>query len=218
MPISRLSLADQIYIELKNDIITQKIPCGERLTLKNLKEKFATSSTPIREAITRLAQDGLVDQISNIGAHVIQIDEKVIGNIYDMISNLDSFAIILAGRNQSEELYQALAENIASQKKAVDYSDQAAYTKYSSQFHDIFYRHSQNPFLVENARKTGSLYGIITNRYADYLLDDSTTCQEHCRIGDTFLGGNASEAADLMLAHFGHAKETVLDRIRAAGE
>lgn len=218
MPISRLSLADQIYLELKNDIITQKIPCGERLTLKNLKEKFATSSTPIREAVTRLAQDGLVDQISNIGAHVIQLDEQVIGNIYDMISNLDSFAIILAGRNDSDDLHQALSDNMARQKEAVNYSEADAYEKYSSQFHDIFYRHSQNPFLVENARKTGSLYGIITNRYADYLLDDAQTCQEHCQIGEAFLSGDVEGAANLMLEHFAHSKKAVLERIRTAAE
>lgn len=218
MPISRLSLADQIYLELKNDIITQKIPCGERLTLKNLKEKFATSSTPIREAVTRLAQDGLVDQISNIGAHVIQLDDQVIGNIYDMISVLDSFAIILAGEHNSEELRQALSDNMTRQKEAVKYSDAATYAKYSSQFHDIFYRYSQNPFLVENARKTGSLYSIITHRYADYLLDDALTCGEHCQIGDTFLGGDVEEAANLMRAHFVHSKKAVLEQIRTAGE
>lgn len=218
MPISRLSLADQIYIELKNDIITQKIPCGERLTLKNLKEKFATSSTPIREAITRLAQDGLVDQISNIGAHVIQIDDQVIGNIYDMISVLDSFAIILAGEHGSEELRQDLEQNMSNQKKAIDYGDRTAYSKYSSQFHDIFYRYSHNPFLVENARKTGSLYGIITNRYANYLLDDELTCGEHCQIGETFLSGDTEGAANLMRAHFIHSKKAVLEQIRAAGE
>ncbi len=217
MPISRLSLADQIYLELKNDIITQKIPCGERLTLKNLKEKFATSSTPIREAVTRLAQDGLVDQISNIGAHVIQLDEQVIGNIYDMISNLDSFAITLAGQNRSEELSQALSDNMARQKEAVNYSDIAAYTRYSSQFHDIFYQYSKNPFLIDNARKTGSLYGIITHRYADYLLDDAETCQEHCQIGETFLDGDTEGASKLMQAHFSRSKETVLESIRAAG-
>lgn len=218
MPISRLSLADQIYLELKNDIITQKIPCGERLTLKNLKEKFATSSTPIREAVTRLAQDGLVDQISNIGAHVIQLDNQVIGNIYDMISNLDAFAITLAGENDCADLHQALADNMARQREAVKYGDAAAYGKYSSQFHDIFYRYSKNPFLIENAHKTGSLYGIITHRYAGFLVDDEATCREHCQIGEAFLSGDTEGAAEQMRGHFAHAKKTVLDKIRADAE
>ncbi|MGN1033354.1 MAG: GntR family transcriptional regulator, partial [Intestinibacter sp.] len=52
--LNKSTLSEQIYQILKNDIITQEIKCGEKLTLKNLKERFQVSSTPIREALTKL--------------------------------------------------------------------------------------------------------------------------------------------------------------------
>lgn len=48
------TLSEQIYEILRNDIVTQAIPCGSKLTLKILQERFHVSSTPIREALTRL--------------------------------------------------------------------------------------------------------------------------------------------------------------------
>ena len=54
MNLNRNTLAEQIYDILRSDILTQKIPCGEKLTLSALKERFQVSTTPIRDALTRL--------------------------------------------------------------------------------------------------------------------------------------------------------------------
>ena len=51
MGLNKSTLSEQIYLILRNDILTQKIPCGEKLTLKLLQERFQVSSTPIREAL-----------------------------------------------------------------------------------------------------------------------------------------------------------------------
>ena len=61
MQLNKATLSEQIYTILKNDILDQSIPQGEKLTLKNLQERFATSSTPIRDALTRLTEEGLVN-------------------------------------------------------------------------------------------------------------------------------------------------------------
>ena len=66
MGLNKSTLSEQIYQILRNDILTQKIKCGEKLTLKILQERFQVSSTPIREALTRLTQDQLVSYYSNI--------------------------------------------------------------------------------------------------------------------------------------------------------
>jgi DNA-binding GntR family transcriptional regulator len=64
------SLSDQIYEVLRRDIITQKIKCGDRLNIRELQDRLSSSATPIREAINRLQQEGLVDYVSNVGAKV----------------------------------------------------------------------------------------------------------------------------------------------------
>ena len=61
MNLAKNTLSEQIYQILRNDILTQAIPLGEKLTLKALQERFGVSSTPIRDAFTRLSEDGLVN-------------------------------------------------------------------------------------------------------------------------------------------------------------
>ena len=85
----KTSLADQIYTILREDIINQRIKCGEKLTLKTLQERFGTSSTPIREAIKRLNQEGLIENVTNVGAKVINIKANDIKEIYDFCSVLE---------------------------------------------------------------------------------------------------------------------------------
>ena len=46
MDLNKTTLSEQIYQILKEDILTQRIPLGEKLTLKMLKERFEVSSTP----------------------------------------------------------------------------------------------------------------------------------------------------------------------------
>lgn len=85
----KMTLADQIYNILKEDIINQNIKCGEKLTSKILQERFNVSSTPIREALNRLGQEGLIDHITNVGGKVIEFNEKDINEIYDFCACLD---------------------------------------------------------------------------------------------------------------------------------
>ena len=58
MTLDKKTLSSRIYEILRTDILSQKISLGEKLTLKALQERFGVSSTPIREALTRLSDDG----------------------------------------------------------------------------------------------------------------------------------------------------------------
>lgn len=92
MGLNKSTLSEQIYQILRNDILTQKIPCGEKLTLKLLQERFQVSSTPIREALTRLTQDQLVSYYSNVGIRVISFTADDLQEIYTFMGDLDGLA------------------------------------------------------------------------------------------------------------------------------
>ena len=78
--IVKKNLSEQIYESLKKEILDQKIGFGEKLINRSLQEKYGVSSTPVRDAINRLYVDGLLDNISNVGARVIPFDYKVRDN------------------------------------------------------------------------------------------------------------------------------------------
>ena len=69
---NKITLSEQIYDELYHDITDQRLVCGQKLTLKVLKDRFNVSHTPIREALTRLSENGLVTYYSNCGVTVTE--------------------------------------------------------------------------------------------------------------------------------------------------
>ena len=69
-PASELPLAEQVYRELRKAIVRGEFEPGDRLRVEELTRRFAASSSPVREALNRLAEQGMVRTIENRGFRV----------------------------------------------------------------------------------------------------------------------------------------------------
>lgn len=94
--IKRESLVEQIYNQLRSDIVSLKIPLGSKVNVNELQQKYGVSSTPLREAINRLQAENLIDYTNNVGARVIEIGEKDVYEIQDLTITLHTAAIQFA--------------------------------------------------------------------------------------------------------------------------
>ena len=83
------TIAEQIYMLIRSDILHHKLTGGERLTMKFLQERLGVSSSPIREALTRLQQDGLVEYQPNVGMRVTKFSAKDVNDIYAFMRELE---------------------------------------------------------------------------------------------------------------------------------
>ena len=82
--IKRLSLVDQVYEKLKDRIVQLKIPFGSKLNVSKLQEEYGVSSTPVREALNRLLNEGLIEFENNVGARVIDITEEEVRQFQEL--------------------------------------------------------------------------------------------------------------------------------------
>ena len=179
MGLNKSTLSEQIYQILRNDILTQKIKCGEKLTLKILQERFQVSSTPIREALTRLTQDQLVSYYSNIGVNVIRFTSEDLREIYSFMGDLDGLAIRYASAFPDQEKLMAEAKQILeNDRKAAAAGDTKVWNLCSDEFHLIFTATATIPaspnlpivcvaefpsFPTSTARKPESSHGLMRN-------------------------------------------------------
>jgi DNA-binding GntR family transcriptional regulator len=76
-------LRQQVYEQIKHDIITCKLAPGEPLSENQFLDRFQVSKTPIREALTSLVQDGLVEYTPNRGFMVTSISVSDIQEIFE---------------------------------------------------------------------------------------------------------------------------------------
>jgi len=159
--LKKQSLVDQIYEEIKRQIIDLKISLGSRLNVSELQEKFGVSSTPIREAINRLQKDGIVEYENNVGARVITLTAKDVEEIQEVSFALQTGAIRYAmKKGDNEQIAKEIRECIDNYKKS---KDKEELSKYVNQIADIFYKYADNSRLTGSANLIYAQQAILRN-------------------------------------------------------
>ncbi|MGI6070544.1 MAG: GntR family transcriptional regulator [Blautia sp.] len=204
MNLNKQTLSEQIYQILRTDILSQSIPCGSKLTLKMLQERFGVSSTPIREALTRLIDEQLITYYSNVGVSVVSLDQEDIHEIYHFMGDLDSLAIHYASQfPDQEQILEKLEENLSLTKNCAYTSPQ--WQEYSDQFHLLFYCYCQNSRLVHSAERMRSQMSIMAYQYEKQPQIQKAILKEHQEIFGLYQSRQYDEAAALMKEHLLHS-------------
>lgn len=96
LSIKKQSLVDMVYQKLREAILQLQLPLGSKLNVNELQSRMGVSCTPIREAINRLQQEGLVVYENNVGAHIISLTPHDVVEIQQLGMTLHCAAIRLA--------------------------------------------------------------------------------------------------------------------------
>lgn len=203
MRLNKQTLSEQIYEILRQDILTQKIKCGTKLTLKVLQERFEVSSTPIREALTRLSEEGLMFYYSNIGVRVLEFTSQDLREIFQFMGDLDALAVRYAAEHaRRDTLTDKLRENLEACKKE---TDTKKLLQLSDEFHLLFYEYCDNSRLKNSAERMRSQLSVAAYQYEQQTDNRAHIHEEHKGIYDAFAKGEAEEAAAKMKAHLMHS-------------
>lgn len=109
MAIEKKSLVDQIYETLRKEIVRLERKPGVKLNVAEIQQQLGVSCTPVREAVNRLQQEGLVIYQNNIGAHIISLDSHDLDEIQQLGDTLHCAAINYAMQNPAND---GLIENL----------------------------------------------------------------------------------------------------------
>ena len=195
------TLSEEIYSELYRDITKQNLKCGQKLTLKMLKNRFNVSHTPIREALMRLSENGPVDYYSNVGVKVVEFTQDDIRELYQFMAELDSMAILFCGSSAVQEpLLMDLEEIVEESTRLLEAGDQQRWKDYSEAFHTVFYRHARNAYLEEAAAKLRAKLELLSCMY--YKDQNVQRIHKgHLSIYNQVKDGKYKEAAASMRKH-----------------
>ncbi len=122
---------------------------GDRLDEVQLAERFSVSRTPIREALHRLAQSGLVEQLPRRGVFVRQPGPVELIEMFEVMAELEATSARFAALRISDEALQELHDANARCNEAVEARDSDGYYRENERFHKILYRQSGNSFLEQ---------------------------------------------------------------------
>ena len=211
-----VSLADQVFDKLENDIIIGVYPRGEILTELKLVEQLGVSRTPIREALRRLEQERLIAD-SGKGSVVLGITEEDLLDIMNIRQRIEGLASYYAAKNMTEASKAELTHIVDLQDFYFSKGDLDRLRSADDAFHDGICRLSGrtviNDTLIPLHRKT--------RRYRRIAMEDpervTQTLREHREIYEAIVSGQAELAQELTTRHIENAKEHILRSVSQHG-
>ncbi len=145
------TLGERIFKELKNDILSGFYAPGERLLYEKVAERLGVSMTPLKDALLKLEQEGLVRNVARRGTFVTQLTERDIMEYSQIRMALESLAVDLSCAQDliTPEALEELTEVNNLIRKAVKKKSPKEVITYDIQFHLKIVSLSQNNRLIE---------------------------------------------------------------------
>lgn len=146
----REPFADRAYRELRARILDNSMPSGEQYTEDELASMLEMSRTPTREAMLRLAGEGLVEVRPRHGMRVKPVSVVDMREIYEVLTALESTAAALAAeRTDQGDSIKQLRGAIADMDAALERDDLKAWAAADERFHTLLVAAANNSRLSE---------------------------------------------------------------------
>lgn len=206
-----VSLADQVFEKLENDIIMGVYPRGEILTELKLVEQLGVSRTPIREALRRLEQERLIAE-SGKGSVVMGITLKDLVDIMEIRQRIEGLAAAYATQNMTPEGLEELRRINELQEFYYEKMDMDRLREMDDQFHDTIFRLSGSTVFCDTLRplhKKTQRYRRLSIGDADRVAESN---RQHKAIFQAIAQGDAQEATRLITEHIESAKKSMIRR------
>ncbi len=207
-----VSLADCVFERLENDILSGKYAYGEILTETRLCEEMGVSRTPIREAIRRLQQENILREIGK-GMVVNGITKEDILDILDIRARIEGIAARRAAENMSEEQKKALVNAVDLQEFYVSKSDPDHVQQQDHEFHEIIYAGCGSITLQNTLVPLHKKAQKFRRASVEKITRATASTEEHRRICQAILDGDAEAAEAAMNEHIRHARESMLEQL-----
>ncbi|WP_026583410.1 GntR family transcriptional regulator [Bacillus sp. J33] len=147
-PIKRLSLREEVYETLKKKIVQLDFEPGARLHDKELAEDFGVSRTPVREALKRLEDEGLVESTPGSSTRVSPLNEKEAKHAFTVVAALQALGAKLAVPQLKEKDLGLLELANKKLELALKQQDIIGAINADEDFHQIYLQAANNPEII----------------------------------------------------------------------
>jgi DNA-binding GntR family transcriptional regulator len=211
-PVNQQSTAEMIADRLREAIMRGALAPGAQLGEADLATSFGVSRGPVREAMQRLVQEGLLFSIRNRGIFVIELTTDDVVDIYRARTALEGGALDLILDGRRDLAYVALLPSVTAMRRTADAGDAAGVSDADQAFHEALVTAADSPRLVRAARtlliETRMCLGALQTTYPD-LREQA---REHVELHEAIGSGPPERARALLVEHMDDAVRRLRDR------
>ncbi len=205
----RLPAAEQIYAQLREDIITCRLAPNEALSENRICGMFGVSRSPVRIALTRLAEDGLIDIFPQRGSFVAPIRMRQVEESQFARTTLELALVKVAARKWGATHAAEAHANLAAQKHHAQAGDTWGFYLDNERFHQLIARAAGLEGVwktVQGVKMLWDRIGHLANRVPGHRAE---IIAEHEAIVAALDAGHAALAVKAMKLHLGSVEKAV---------
>ena len=158
------SLSEDLAARIRDDILSGKLPDGSKLTEQTVCDKYKVSRTPVREALSKLEVEGLIENIPNRGAFIRGLSQQDISDIMTMRKIYEIQAVRWAVERITDDELDELEENFEFMEFYTMKNDIDKMLNINRSFHQMIYRASHNRMLAQ-----------LLSSYQNYIRHDPSS-------------------------------------------
>jgi DNA-binding GntR family transcriptional regulator len=209
------NLHEATFQALRSLLVEGKIAPGSKLNERELAESLNVSRTPIREAIRRLAADGLVELIANRGAIAVQLTIEDVIHTFDVIAQLEGYSGELAAKNITDSALSELEALQYEMMASYARRDLSSYYKLNLQIHHLINQAANNPVLTTLFSQVNARIEALRFRSNQNGVKWEKAVEEHQEMLDALKARDSARMRKIMVAHVTNKRDVVVDLLKS---
>jgi DNA-binding GntR family transcriptional regulator len=210
-PATRRGLADEVTDRIRAAILDGVLPAGEKVGEAELSRMLTVSRGPVREALVRLEQEGLVVSEWHRGSTVVELTRSDVRELATLRLALEQLAASEASREATDEDLGRLRDIVGQMKAARLGGNDDSLVRLDVDFHDAIYQAAHHPRLYAAWTTIRSQVALALLRRRA-LSDDyaGIVVQEHSELVKVLEGRDANKMQELIASHLESAYSRLL--------
>ena len=189
-------LTDLACERIRAAIVDGELDLGEQVSEAQLAQRLGVSKTPVREALLRLKNEGLVEIHPQRGTFVFRLDAAQVGQLCRYRATIETAALREAAASQAPQLARAMAKIVTAMWAAERARDPKALARLDMDFHGQFFAHCGNPYLLAGYEVIRSQLVAMRHR-----APIANAVASHQVLVDAVKAGHVERACALLVEH-----------------
>lgn len=202
--IKQLSLSDLVYNQIKQQILNGDLKAGDKIAEEDFATQYGVSRTPIREALKKLSEYGLITIVPRSHAIVNSISKKEAQDIAEIRVALEQFAIDNFDENILKEKLETLEKYDTECIEALMTNNKAKLFESDSLFHSTLISATSNTILVDLFHRLDSKVQLLRLEQATSFSELGEYLKQHKVIINYIMNNDLIKAKELLKKHIFH--------------
>ena len=212
-PLPDQNLSDAVVDRIRAAIWSGVYAPGDRLVERRLAHEFGISHIPLREALARLTEEGLVERLPRRGARVASLTPRMLEEVSSLRVVLEQFVVRRLKDRFTDEAYVELQGVVDRMVEAADQHDLVRVHELDQEFHQRLWELTDHTLLVELAAQMRSRTSHFYRAAAASLGPDEVRrhADSHQQLLDVIASGDRRAAERAMQHHVEQAAQRIAD-------